>query len=141
MKTNFDSENFQLNINRRAFLGRAAYGLGGVALACLRDPGLLRGEEAAAARWKGIVNPAHFPVWARRGIHLCMAGGGSHWESSDNTPKLKELHGKPFPDSFTKGQQLAQLQNMTLKAQGPFTDFQKHGQSGQEVSSIFPHIG
>ncbi|HXT41416.1 MAG TPA: DUF1501 domain-containing protein [Candidatus Angelobacter sp.] len=141
MKTNFDPEKFQLSINRRAFLGRAAYGLGGVALACLLDPGLLRGEEAAAARWKGIVNPAHFPVKARRVIHLCMAGGPSHLESFDFKPKLKELHGKPFPDSFTKGQQLAQLQNMTLKAQGPFCAFKKWGRSGQEISELFPNIG
>jgi len=35
-----DSE-FQLNINRRTFLGRAAYGLGGMALACLLEPKLV----------------------------------------------------------------------------------------------------
>src|SRR5689334_4191392 len=142
MKTHFDPAAFQLSINRRTFLGRAAYGLGGLALASLLDPNLLRGGEAAApAGWKGIVNPPHFPVRARRVIHLCMAGGPSHLESFDFKPKLKELHDKPFPESFTKGQQLAQLQNTSLKARGPFCAFKKWGKSGQEISELFPNIG
>ena len=33
--------------------------------------------------------------------------------------RLKQLHGKPFPESFTRGQQLAQLQNMVLHGAGP----------------------
>src|SRR5438067_1404984 len=61
---------------------------------------------------------------------------GFYWE-----PELKKIHGQPFPESFTKGQQLAQLQNTELKARGPFVDFKKYGQSGQEISSLFPHIG
>src|SRR5213592_1450842 len=142
MKLPFDPQLFQLNINRRTFLGRAAYGLGGLALASLLDPKLLRAAEAPAsnAPWEGIVNPSHFPVRARRVIHLCMAGGASHLESFDYKPKLKELHDKPFPESFTKGQQLAQLQNTELKARGPFCEFKKWGRSGQEISELFPHI-
>src|SRR5437879_810906 len=50
------------------------------------------------------------------------------------------MHGQSFPTSFTKGQQLAQLQNAELKTRGPFTEFKKHGQSGQEISDLFPHI-
>src|SRR5262249_23179155 len=42
--------------------------------------------------------------------------------------------------SFTRGQQLAQLQNTELKARGPSVAFRKHGASGQEVSDHFPHI-
>ena len=138
-------EEFQSNINRRTFLGRAAYGLGGLAFASLLDPGLLRGSESAATaaseRWKGIIHPTHFPMRAKRIIHLYMAGGPSHLESFDFKPKLKELDGKPFPDSFTKGQQLAQLQGAYLKARGPFCEFTKQGKSGLEISSLFPQIG
>ena len=143
MQCNFDPNAFELSINRRAFLGRAAYGLGGLALASLLDPKLLRAADATAASalWKGTVNPTHFPIKARRVIHLCMAGGPSHLESFDFKPKLKELHGQPFPDSFTQGQQLAQLQNTKLIARGPFCEFRKWGQSGQEISALFPHIG
>jgi hypothetical protein len=132
---------FQLNINRRTFLGRAAYGLGGMALACLLEPKLIGTASAASMEhWTGVVHPPHFPVRAKRVIHLCMAGGPSHLESFDFKPDLKRINGQAFPESFTKGQQLAQLQNMVLKARGPFTEFQKYGQAGQEVASIFPHI-
>ena len=143
MKSPFDPAGFQLDINRRTFLGRAAYGLGGVALACLLDPEILRGADAArsTSRWSGVVNPPHFPPKAKRIIHLCMAGGPSHLESFDYKPELKRLDGQPFPESFTKGQQLAQLQNTELKARGPFCQFKKCGQSGLEISELFPQIG
>ena len=140
----FDPERFALSINRRTFLRNAAYGLGGLALASLLDPALIGGAQAAVAKkgkWRGIVNPPHYPIRARRIIHLCMAGGPSHLESFDYKPKLKELDGKPFPESFTKGQQLAQLQGAELKARGPFCEFKKWGRSSQEISTLFPYIG
>jgi hypothetical protein len=122
MKTPFDLSQFALDINRRTFLGRAAYGLGGIALASLLEPSLIGRAKAAESseRWRGVANPPHFPVRAKRVIHLCMAGGPSHLESFDYKPELKRIDGQPFPASFTKGQQLAQLQNTELKARGPF---------------------
>jgi len=143
MKSSFDPFRFQLDINRRTFLGRAAYGLGGIALASLFDPTILCADDSpvSAGQWKGVINPVHFPAKAKRIIHLCMAGGPSHLECFDFKPELKRLDGKPFPDSFTKGQQLAQLQNTVLKARGPFCEFRKYGQSGQEISELFPEIG
>src|SRR4051794_12176447 len=135
------------SINRRTFLTRSAYGLGGMALASLMDPRRIGAATATATaapatggRWQGVVNPPHFPVKAKRIIHLCMAGGPSHLETFDFKPELKRLNGQPFPESFTKGQQLAQLQNTQLIARGPFVNFQKHGQSGQEISDLFPNI-
>ena len=138
-----DSAEYQQSLNRRTFLGRAAYGLGGLALASLLDPALIATAraEGQGPRWRGVVNPPHFPVRAKRIIHLCMAGGPSHLETFDFKPELKRMHGQPFPASFTKGQQLAQLQNTELKARGPFVAFRKHGQSGQEISDLFPNIG
>jgi hypothetical protein len=126
---------FAASINRRSFLFRSAYGLGGLALARL-----LEAAPSAAERWRSVLARPHLPVRARRVIHLCMAGGPSHLETFDWKPKLKALHDQPFPDSFTRGQQLAQLQNATLKARGPFVDFQKCGQSGIEISNLFPHL-
>ena len=141
MRTPFDPDRFTRDINRRSFLARSAYGLGGMALASLLSPGLFAAASASSIRGiPGSIQPLHFPQKAKRVIHLCMAGGPSHLESFDWKPKLKELDGKPFPDSLTKGQQLAQLQNTPLKARGPFVEFKKHGQSGQEISSLFPNI-
>ena len=143
-------------INRRTFLRRTGVGLGAAALGGLLRPGRLladggprasgppAGQVAGAAnttsgKWPGVLRPPHLPVKAKRVIHLCMAGGPSHLESFDYKPQLKALHGKPFPESFTKGQQLAQLQNTPLIARGPFVEFARHGRSGLEVSSLFPH--
>lgn len=131
----FDAVTWQRGLHRRAFLKNSAYGVGGLALAAL-----LGRASAGEERWHGVVNPPHFPIKAKRVIHLCMAGGPSQFETFDYKPKLKELNGQPFPESFTKGQQLAQLQNTVLKARGPAANFQKHGKSGQEISDYFPHI-
>ncbi|MBL9144899.1 MAG: DUF1501 domain-containing protein [Verrucomicrobiaceae bacterium] len=134
MKAYFDQEAFDLSVKRRAFLTQSALGLGGVALASLMD------QAKAADRWTGVLQKPHAPIKARRIIHLCMAGGPSHLETLDWKPKLRELDGKPFPDSFTKGQQLAQLQNAVLKARGPICDFKPSGKSGLMISELFPHI-
>src|SRR4051794_25616558 len=98
MKAPFNPEEFALNINRRTFLGRAAYGLGGMALASLLNPQLTSSAQSVSDRkWKGVINPPHGQVKAKRVIHLCMAGGPSHLESFDYKPKLKEMDGKAFP--------------------------------------------
>lgn len=129
-----------LSVNRRTFLQRSAYGLGGLALASLLDRSLLNRTQAAPAGWNGVLTEPHFPIKAKRVIHLCMAGGPSHLETFDWKPRLKELHDQPFPESFTKGQQLAQLQNKVLKARGAFCNFQRCGKSGLEISDLFPHL-
>jgi len=69
-----------------------------------------------------------------------MAGGMSQLETFDNKPMLAQMNGKPMPESFTSGQQIAQLQGQALNCLGPTHTFQKYGQSGQEISSLFPHI-
>jgi len=141
MNNPFESSDFRLSINRRTFLGQAAYGLGGMALASLLNPAARAATAVeAGGKWQGIIHTPHFPVRAKRVIHLCMAGGPSHLETFDFKPELKKIHDKPFPESFTKGQQLAQLQNTELKARGPFVEFKRNGNSGQEISSLFPNI-
>ena len=77
---------------------------------------------------------------AKRVIFLCMAGGMSHLETFDNKPKLAEMDGKPMPESYTKGQPIAQLQNAQLKCLAPQHAFGRHGESGQEISSVFKHL-
>jgi hypothetical protein len=142
--SSFDSTAHALSVTRRTFLTQSAYGLGGIALALLQSKLAAATAGGVAPKlppgWDGALKQAHFPVKAKRVIFLCMAGGPSQHETFDWKPKLKELDGQPFPDSFTKGQQLAQLQNTVLKARGSFTEFHKHGKAGIEVSDLFPHI-
>ncbi len=130
-----DFDTFARSVNRRAFLTQSAYGLGGMALASLMGQG-----NAAPASPRGALKTLHYAPKAKRVIHLCMAGGPSHLETFDWKPELRRLHDQPFPESFTKGQQLAQLQGAVLKARGPFVDFKKHGKNGVEVSSLFPGL-
>lgn len=123
----------QTDWSRRTFLKRSFAGLGGLALSQFAD-----GASLPMIYQQGGL---HFPAKAKRVIHLCMAGGPSHLESFDPKPELNRLNGKAFPESFTKGQQLAQLQGLELKARGSFTNFKKYGQSGIEVSDLFPYTG
>jgi hypothetical protein len=123
--------------NRRQFLGRASGGLGMTALAAL-----LRAEEPqSTGLMPGIEGGLHFPARAKRVIFLCMAGGPSHLESFDYKPKLAEMHGKPMPETYTVNQPIAQLQGKKLVCQQPMIPFRKHGDSGIEISDVFPHIG
>ncbi len=111
-------------INRRTFLHRSGVGIGSAALASL-----VHGDASAEA---------HLPGKAKRVIFLCMAGGPSHLETFDYKPKLDELNGQPMPESFTKGQPIAQLQGQKLKVQGHLTKFGRYGRSGQTISDFLP---
>ena len=132
-------QRYVLRQTRRAFLGRAATGVGGVALASLLNPRLFA-ADAPAGRYQGVVNPRHFPPKVKRVIYLYMAGGPSHLETFDYKPKLAEMNGKPMPESITKGQPIAQLQGAKLTCFAPQHPFQKCGQNGQEISTIFPRL-
>src|SRR5262245_47463377 len=125
------------SLNRRAFLGRSSAGLGALALGSILDPALLRGGE----KGKGVVQPLHHKARAKRVIYLYMAGGPSHLETFDHKPELAKRHGQPMPESFTKGQPIAQLQGAKLNCFGPQHPFKKYGKSGQEICEIFPQLG
>jgi hypothetical protein len=121
------------------FLGRASQGLGALALGSILQP---RALQAAAMRAvSGAVNPLHFPAKARRVIWLSMAGGPSHLETFDPKPKLVEMHGKPMPESFTRGKQIAQLQGQKLVCYGPQLPFKRFGKAGVELCELFTQLG
>ena len=135
-------EETNLRLTRRTFLGKAVRGIGSLALGSLLTPSLLNAAPQIE-QWPGIITEPHVPPKAKRIIHLCMAGGPSHLETLDYKPQLAELDGQPMPKSFTEGQPIAQLQGQadSLKCLGPTHEFKKWGQSGQEMSTAFPHIG
>ena len=127
-------------INRRSFLNRGTTGIGALALAAMFHDSRAAGSDG---KWTGVIGKPHVPPRAKRVIHLCMAGGPSHLETLDYKPKLAEMNGKPMPKSITEGQPIAQLQGSrnNLKCLGPQHEFKNFGESGQHISSIFPHIG
>ena len=125
---------FDLQQTRRAFLGRASMGLGSVALASLLKPDLLGIQP-------GLSGFPNAPAKVKRVIFLCMAGGPAHLELLDYKPELAKRSGEPMPESFTKGQQIAQLQGKELRMLGPQHPFKHYGRSGQHMTSLLPHIG
>src|SRR5690348_492308 len=101
-------------MNRRAFLCRAGATLGTAALWSLLDPQSAFADPTASLRSSGssgIITQLHYPPRIKRIIQLYMAGGPSHLETFDYKPKLAQMHGQPMPESLTKGQPIAQLQN------------------------------
>ena len=113
---------------------RTGLNVGAAALASMlkADPAKAHGTPP------GVAGLPHLAAKAKRVIFLCMAGGPSHLETFDYKPALAALDGKPMPESYTKGQPIAQLQGTALKCQGPMTSFQRYGQSGQLISDFLP---
>lgn len=123
---------------RRTFLTSSAGLLGGAALAqCFWAAGTQAAEQQQPT---GIVRPLHFAPQAEHVIFLCMAGGPSHLETFDYKPRLAQLNGKPMPESFTKGQPIAQLQGKKLTCLGPQHPFVRCGKSGLHISQVFRHL-
>lgn len=130
----------QTGLNRRTFLTQSGVGLGTAALSSLLSAEQNSSAKSArkGASVGGLPGLPHFAARAKRVIFLCMAGGPTHLETFDYKPKLAKMDGKPFPESYTKGQPIAQLQGKALKCQGPLTKFRKYGRSGQEISDFLP---
>ena len=133
--------------SRRIFLRQGGFGLGAAALAQLIGPARLAASAnplAVMGYQDGGIPPGvngypQFPARIKRVIFLCMAGGPSHLETFDNKPKLVEMDGQPMPTSVTDGQPIAQLQKEgELKVLRPQYAFNRHGESGQEISDALP---
>jgi hypothetical protein len=124
-----------LELTRRTFLSRSSLGLGATALASML-PSSLSGQEPAA-----LAGLPHFAATAKRVIFLYMSGGPSHLELFDPKPTLARLDREPMPESFTRGQPIAQLQSAAeLKCMGPQFRFRRAGASCQEISELLPNI-
>ena len=67
-----------------------------------------------------------------------MAGGPSHLETFDPKPLLNKLDGQPRPKEF--GEAKYQFVKSGAKLLGSKRTFAKYGQSGIEVSDLFPHL-
>jgi hypothetical protein len=76
----------------------------------------------------------HFAGRAKRVIHFFANGGPSQVDTFDPKPELTRMHGKPLPSGNLK----TERKTGTLLA-SPFS-FSKHGQSGLEISELFPHV-
>ena len=99
------NENDRFAWNRRTFLASSSIGFGAAALnAMLPTPAC-----ADARPVGGMAELPHFAPKAKRVIFLYMSGGPSHLELFDNKPALARMNMQPMPESFTRGQPIAQL--------------------------------
>ncbi|AMV22863.1 hypothetical protein VT84_00525 [Gemmata sp. SH-PL17] len=120
-------------ISRRDMLKSSGTGLGVLGLA-----GILANEARSAP--VASANPlapkvAHFPAKAKHVIHLFMNGGPSQVDTFDPKPELTKQHGKQAGSAGLKTER-----KTGALYKSPFS-FKKYGQSGIEVSEIFPEIG
>lgn len=122
-----------LGTSRRKFLRDSFCGFGSLAFSTLCD-----------GPWKSVASgqtlDAKEPPSERRAtsvIFLFMAGGPSHVDTFDPKPLLNELDGKPRPTEF--GEAKYQFVRVDARLLGSKRTFRKFGNSGIEVSDLFPH--
>jgi hypothetical protein len=118
---------------RRAFLRDAFCGFGSLAFASL----WASEQASAAARNPLAAKPPPRKAKANSVIFLFMAGGPSHMDTFDPKPLLNELDGQKKPDEF--GEAKYQFVRLNAKLLGSKRTFHKYGQSGIEVSDLFPY--
>src|SRR5213594_972215 len=132
--------------SRRDFLFRSGGGVSGVALAYLLNQDKLLaweagGAEACQAKPIGFnpyaPKPPHFKPRATAVISLFMSGGVSHIDTFDPKPALKKYHGQPL----TGFGEIVVRQGYPGPIMASPYSFQKYGQSGIEVTELFPNIG
>lgn len=81
----------------------------------------------------------HFAPRAKHVIYLFLNGGPSHMDTFDPKPMLTKFHGKGVPAEFFKDEKLKKEAGNSTLLGSPFT-FKKYGQSGLEVSDLFPMV-
>ena len=117
-------------LSRRELLTRSGMGIGALALSQLVP------EFASAAAPGNPLLPKqpHFPAKAKHVIHLFMNGGPSQVDTFDPKPELQKRAGESLSDGNLK----TERPTGALFA-SPYK-FSKYGESGIEVSDIFPHV-
>ena len=123
-----------LPLSRRELLARSGLGFGLLGLA-----GVL-GETGGVARAAGdplleplAVKAPHFAPRAKRVIHFFLNGGPSQVDTFDPKPALAKYADQAAPINFTTERKTG------APLPSPF-GFAKHGQSGLEISDIFPKL-
>ena len=113
-------------LSRRELLRRCSLGFGGIALSgLLTSPAF--GAETSGKR--------PLKAKAKNVIFCYMSGGVSHVDSFDPKPALARLNGKPMPVPVQKT-----MFNNNGNIFGSPWQTKRYGQSGLEMTNLFPHI-
>ena len=114
-------------ISRREMLSRCSTGFGSLALASITPTA--GGQDLKES-------PAlDFPPKAKSVIFCFMSGGVSHVDSFDPKPRLKLEAGNPMPVEVKP----TMFNDVTGIMPSPW-EFGRYGESGIEISELFPHV-
>jgi len=109
-------------LTRRALLHNAACGFGALALSGIRNDG----------------DPLPmFAPRAKRVIFIFMQGGPSHVDTFDYKPELVRRHGETLDFTGVRFGTFGKVSKRRIMK--PLWRFDRHGESGQWVSELFPH--
>jgi len=120
---------------RRELLLEAGRGFGGIALASMLPSMLEAGPNNPLAP-----KPPHAPARAKAVIHLFMHGGVSHVDTFDPKPELAKHSGKTISAEMARGLKTNRIDFAKAPMRGSPWQFHKHGQSGMEISELYPGI-
>ncbi len=113
-------------MNRRDLIFRAGKGFAGIALAGMGQAQLASAQQAMGR--------------AKNVIYIFNHGGVSHVDTFDPKPTLLRLSGKTVPASFAEGLKTSRIDFRKAIMRGSPWKFPKQGQSGLEVSELWPNI-
>ena len=125
--------------NRRDLLKWCASGFGAIAMSALADDYSFGATQPPKQKDNPLApKKPHFAAKAKNVIFLYMDGGPSQVDMFDYKPMLEKFHGQDPHKVIGK---LAPTQfdaiGKVLKNQWKF---KQHGESGQWISSLFPHL-
>src|ERR1043165_504213 len=126
-----------LFLTRRNFLTKCGMGMGAMTFAALfGDSSLLLPNAHAGLSANPLAPKASpLPAKAKRVVHFFLNGGPSHVDSFDPKPALEKYAGQPLPGEYIKTER-----KTGAAFPSPFK-FRKYGQSGLEISDLFPRLG
>ncbi len=140
---------FPTETTRRDWLRRMGGGFGALGLAGVLADEMTRGASPSSPSSEGAIGlrkpgenplaplPTHFPARAKQVIFLFMNGGPSHVDTFDPKPMLGKHDGGAAPEALAKK---SGRKNVSKLMGSPFK-FSRYGQSGIEVSELYPEVG
>ena len=145
--TSIEHDREAFRTGRREFLSRTATGVGMMALASMQGGNLAQAANNVPGDFPtspGVIDKLHFAPKAKRVIYLFQAGGPSHLDLFDHKPILNELqkNDKDIPKNILGDQRVTLMtrSQARFKSFGTPYKFDKHGESGAEISELLPHM-
>jgi len=117
--------------SRRQMLKTTTCGFGALAFNAMQS---LNGNPSSSI----LPKTSLFPQRAKRVIFIFMAGGPSHVDTFDYKPALFAGDGKEIDFVGVRTNTFGKASKRTLMK--PLWGFQRYGECGRHVSSLFPHV-